>query len=87
MNLLFENELKGVSCSSFVTYNVCISFHSLSLSLSLSLSPQAKYKSNVNSLVNQYESARNAVEKEEKKRLIAQGVNVQDKSFTPEEVT
>ena len=48
---------------------------------------QAKYKSNVNSLMSQYDSARNGVEKEEKKRLVAQGMNVQDKSFTPEEVS
>ena len=37
--------------------------------------------------MSQYDSARNGVEKEEKKRLVAQGVNVQDKSFTPEEVS
>lgn len=36
--------------------------------------------------MNQYDSARNGVEKEEKKRLAGQGMNVQDKTFTAEEV-
>ena len=50
------------------------------------LFPQGKYKSNVNSLYSQYEAARNSTEKEEKRALQQQGVNIQERVFTAEEV-
>ena len=40
----------------------------------------------MNNLFNQYETARNATEKEERKLIQQQGLNPQDRVFTAEEV-
>lgn len=45
-----------------------------------------KYKSNINNLFSQYDTARNATEKEEKRSLQQQGYSPQERVFTAEEL-
>lgn len=45
-----------------------------------------RYKSDIKALSAQYQSARNAVEREEKRTLVQAGVNVTDRVFTSEEL-
>lgn len=74
--------------SSLLTNLVSSSKNILLFSLNLLFENElrgSKYKADTKALFGQYQSARTAVEREEKKALIAAGINVTDRVFTAEE--